>query len=80
MKKTWFALCVVTLAISIACAFSPTDSAFAASKKQKKMTLEQAWAYCKKKVDAAKGTQSFMVDQSRYQLGASCMHDQGYNI
>ena len=43
----------------------------------KKLTREQAWAFCKAKLDARFGWDQ---TQSRYAAGGSCMKRFGYNL
>jgi hypothetical protein len=64
------------LAVAVWLAISP---AFGATKGTagKKLTREQAWAFCKAKLDERFGWDQ---SQSRYAAGGSCMKRFGYNL
>ena len=61
------------LAVVASLAISPAFGAAAG----KKLTREQAWAFCKKKLDERFGWDQ---TQSRYAAGGSCMKRFGYNL
>ena len=61
------------LAVVASLALSPAFGAAAG----KKLTREQAWAFCKKKLDERFGWDQ---TQSRYAAGGSCMKRFGYNL
>jgi hypothetical protein len=67
------------VAASAVMLFAATDMALAQQKKAKKLTYEQAWAECRKDVQAAlpgDTTQS----AARYSRGAGCMKQHGYRL
>ena len=64
---------LVPLAVVASLALSPAFGAAAG----KKLTREQAWAFCKKKLDERFGWDQ---TQSRYAAGGSCMKRFGYNL
>ena len=68
---------LAALAISIGLA-GLSDDASAATKK--KVTLEQAWKACKERVDKLYGANTTEGDKDRYQAGAACMKEHGYNL
>jgi hypothetical protein len=73
-----FNLLGVVMALSIGLLFAATDTA-SAQKKAKKLTYEQAWAECRKDVQAnlpGDTTQS----AARYTRGAGCMKQHGYRL
>jgi hypothetical protein len=61
------------LVVVASLALSPAFGAAAG----KKLTREQAWAFCKKKLDERFGWDQ---TQSRYAAGGSCMKRFGYNL
>jgi hypothetical protein len=61
------------LVVVASLAISPAFGAAAS----KKLTREQAWAFCKKKLDERFGWDQ---TQSRYAAGGSCMKRFGYNL
>jgi hypothetical protein len=68
----------VTIAASAAMLLAATDTTLA-QKKAKKLTYEQAWAECRKDVQAnlpGDTTQS----AARYTRGAGCMKQHGYRL
>ena len=71
-------LLVVVIAASAGLLLAGTDMA-SAQKKAKKLTYQQAFADCQKKLKAAmpgETTQS----APRYTFGAGCMKDHGYRL
>jgi hypothetical protein len=68
-------------AIAIACvAAISIASASNALAQSKKLTYEQAWAQCKKELDAA-GTFAVNVDaKARSSAGGACMKKHGYRL
>jgi hypothetical protein len=51
-----------------------------AQPKQKKPSLSQAWAMCKKELDAANVPSANANANARYTAGAACMKKYGYEL
>lgn len=67
----------ISLVVAIVAASGPLDVALAA---KKKMTYEQAWAYCKAKLDKEKAYGTTLQGNERFIRGGACMKDLGYNL
>jgi hypothetical protein len=65
------------LILTISLAFIETGSASAATKK---LTYEEAWAYCKNKLDKEKAYGTTLQANDRFIRGGACMKHFGYNL
>jgi hypothetical protein len=76
MPKSTLPIVTIT-ALSVGLLFVATD--MAAAQKAKRLSYEQAWAECKKQVDAIFTTDASQSAQ-RYTRGAACMKQHGYRL
>lgn len=67
----------IALFIAIAAASASLDIASAA---KKKLTYEEAWAYCKAKLDKDKTYGTTLQGNERFLRGGACMKHFGYNL
>jgi len=52
----------------------------AAAATKKKLTYEEAWAYCKNRMDAEKVYGTTLQGNERFLRGGACMKQLGYNL
>lgn len=69
---------VLCLSATISLAVGSFGSASATTKK--KMTYEQAWTYCKAKLDKEKTYGTTLQGNERFLRGGACMKHFGYNL
>ena len=69
---------VTIITLSAGMLFAATDMT-SAQQAAKKLTYEQAWAFCKQQVTSVLGTDS-TTSAGRYTRGAACMREQGYRL
>ena len=77
MRKTGLPI-VTIITLSAGMLFAATDMT-SAQQAAKKLTYEQAWAFCKQQVTSVLGTDS-TTSAGRYTRGAACMREQGYRL
>jgi hypothetical protein len=51
-----------------------------AAPKAKKLTFEQAWKVCKKKLDKEQAAGTMLQGNERFIKGGACMKDLGYSL
>jgi hypothetical protein len=71
--------CAIALAIATSFGFVFADTASAAPK-GKKLTFEQAWKFCKQKLDKEGVPNTMGAPNERYIRGGACMKSLGYRI
>lgn len=74
-KYLFIVLCLSTM---ISLAVGSFSSASATTKK--KLTYEQAWKYCKDKLDKEKAHGTTLQGNERFLRGGACMKHFGYNL
>ncbi len=77
MRKLGLPIVTIT-ALSVGMLFAATNMT-SAQQAAKKLTYEQAWAFCKQQVTSVLGTDS-TTSAGRYTRGAACMREQGYRL
>jgi hypothetical protein len=70
---------ITIIALSAGMLFAATDTSSAQQQAAKRLTYEQAWAYCKQQVTSVLGTDA-TTTAGRYTRGAACMKQQGYRL
>ena len=70
-------LCGIFLIVAIAASSAVGDGASAA---KKKLTYEEAWAYCKAQMDKGKTYGTTLQGNERFLRGGACMKHFGYNL
>jgi hypothetical protein len=78
MRKPGLSIVAIT-ALSVGMLFAATDTSSAQQQAAKRLTYEQAWAYCKQQVTSVLGTDA-TTTAGRYTRGAACMKQQGYRL
>ena len=77
MRKLGLPIVTIT-ALSVGMLFAATNMT-SAQQAAKKLTYEQAWAFCKQQVTSVLGTNS-TTSAGRYTRRAACMREQGYRL
>lgn len=77
MMRT-FLTAALCLSATISLGAVSSDNASAATKK--KLTYEEAWAYCKNKLDKEKTYGTTTMANERFLRGGACMKHFGYNL
>jgi hypothetical protein len=67
----------IFLIVAISATSAVLDSALAA---KKKLTYEEAWTYCKDKMDKEKTYGTTLQGNERFLRGGACMKHFGYNL
>ncbi len=71
----------VFLKILLVAAIAATSGSLdVASAAKKKLTFEQAWAYCKAQLDKEKAYGTTLQGNERFIRGGACMKHFGYNL
>ncbi len=78
MRKPGLPIITIT-ALSAGMLFAATDMTSAQQQAAKKLTYEQAWAFCKQQVTSVLGNEA-TTSAGRYTRGAACMREQGYRL
>jgi hypothetical protein len=73
-------LVVVTAALTFGTLFTIGDAPDAMAQAKKKLTFEQAFAVCKKDVDANVAGTDATTTAARHTRGAACMKRHGYRL
>lgn len=68
------------LVIATIAGISGALDAASAAKKEKKLTYEEAWAFCKNKMDKDKTYGTTLMGNERFLRGGACMKHFGYNL
>jgi hypothetical protein len=79
MRRRTHTCAIVALAITRTLAFAFGNTASAAPK-GKKLTFEQAWKFCKDKLDKEGVPNTIGAANERYIRGGACMKSLGYRI
>lgn len=74
-SKRFFLRILLVAAIAAAC-----GALDAASATKKKLTYEEAWAYCKNRMDKEKVYGTTLMSNERFFRGGACMKHFGYNL
>ena len=78
MRKPGLSIVTITV-LSVGMLFAATDMTSAQQQAAKRLTYEQAWAFCKQQVTSVLGNEA-TTTAGRYTRGAACMKEQGYRL
>ena len=78
MRKPSLSIVTIT-ALSVGMLMAATDTSSAQQQAAKRLTYEQAWAFCKQQVTSVLGNEA-TTTAGRYTRGAACMREQGYRL
>lgn len=77
MQRRYLSIALCLSAV-ISVAVASSSNASAATKK--KLTYEEAWTYCKAKLDKEKAYGTTLQGNERFLRGGACMKHFGYNL
>ena len=70
---------IITIIALSACMLLAATDTSSAQQAAKKLTYEQAWAFCKQQVTSVLGNEA-TTTAGRYTRGSACMREQGYRL